>query len=47
MQSMQAFSKAWANLASSGVLSNFALCSNPRDQAKIDATGFVEVGFPF
>lgn len=37
------FSSANANLAKSGVLSNFARCSKPLVHAKIEATGFVDV----
>lgn len=42
-QSTQAFSKVWAKRDKSGVLSNLALCSKPRVQAKIDAIGLVDV----
>ena len=34
-------------LSSSGVSSSFALCDKPRVHAKIDATGLVDVGWPF
>uniref|UniRef100_A0A2M4D470 Putative secreted protein n=1 Tax=Anopheles darlingi TaxID=43151 RepID=A0A2M4D470_ANODA len=47
MQSTHAFSRAVANRASSGVLSSFARCSSPRVQAKMEATGLVDVGRPF
>ena len=44
---MVAASSASQNLVRSALPSSFARCASPRVQAKIDATGFVLVVFPF
>jgi hypothetical protein len=44
---MTACSRVRQKRASSVFLSNFALCSRPLVQAKIDAIGLVEVSLPF
>jgi hypothetical protein len=43
---MQTRSSVSANAASSGVPSSLARWASPRVQAKIDATGLVDVGLP-
>ena len=45
--SIQAFSKSCENLSNLLLLSNCALCANPRVHAKIDAIGFVDVSLPY
>ena len=45
--SMQTFSSAPANFASSALPSSLARCARPRLQAKIEAIGLVEVSRPF
>lgn len=47
MVSTHAASRSAANLASSGVSSNLARKASPRVQAKMEATGLVEVSWPF
>ena len=44
---MTTSSKVLQKLVNSLFLSNLALCNNPRVQAKIDATEFVEVSLPY
>lgn len=46
MHSTQAASRSCANSASSGVPSSFARKARPRVQAKIEATGLVDVSCP-
>lgn len=47
MVSTTVFSNVSQNYLSSALLSNLALCNKPLVHAKMEATEFVEVSFPY